>query len=59
MQIAGMSELAPDKRPMLAELGMRALLGGTDRLADDRGRSGNYAAVSLSLFCLDIVVSLS
>jgi CNT family concentrative nucleoside transporter len=28
MQIAGMSELAPDKRPMLAELGMRALLGG-------------------------------
>ena len=28
MQIAGMSELAPGKRPMLAELGMRALLGG-------------------------------
>ena len=28
MQIAGMSELAPGTRPMLAELGMRALLGG-------------------------------
>ncbi len=28
MQIAGMGELAPSKRPMLAELGLRALLGG-------------------------------
>ncbi|HNV73710.1 MAG TPA: nucleoside transporter C-terminal domain-containing protein [Gemmatimonadaceae bacterium] len=28
MQIAGMGELAPGKRTMLAELGMRALLGG-------------------------------
>ncbi len=28
MQIAGMGELAPNKRSMLAELGMRALLGG-------------------------------
>lgn len=28
MQIAGMGELAPNKRAMLAELGMRALFGG-------------------------------
>ena len=29
MQVAGMGELAPAKRGMLAELGMRALVGGT------------------------------
>ena len=28
MQIAGMGELAPNKRAMLAELGLRALIGG-------------------------------
>jgi CNT family concentrative nucleoside transporter len=28
MQIAGMGELAPDKRALLAQLGLRALLGG-------------------------------
>ncbi|NBS48441.1 MAG: NupC/NupG family nucleoside CNT transporter, partial [Betaproteobacteria bacterium] len=28
MQIAGMGELAPSKRSLLAQLGLRALLGG-------------------------------